>query len=51
MIALVALPFLADVDRYRGLIEARAEEALGREVGNVRPAVVAPVVAVLLAQE
>ncbi len=28
-------PLLVDVDRYRGLIQARAEEALGREVGGV----------------
>ncbi len=36
--AALALPFLVDVDRFRGLIEARAEEALGREVrmGEIR---------------
>ena len=28
----VALPFLIDVNRYRGLIEEQAEAALGREV-------------------
>ena len=33
LIALVALPLLIDVDRYRGLIQTQAEEALGREVG------------------
>jgi len=32
LIALVALPFLVDVNRYRGLIQSKAEDALGREV-------------------
>ena len=32
VIGLVALPFLIDVNRYRGLIENRAEQALGRDV-------------------
>ena len=32
LIAAVVLPLLVDVDRYRGLIESKAEEALGREV-------------------
>jgi uncharacterized protein involved in outer membrane biogenesis len=33
LVAVVALPLLVDVNRYRGLIQAKAEEALGREVG------------------
>ena len=32
LIAVVVLPLLVDVDRYRGLIQSKAEEALGREV-------------------
>jgi len=33
VVALVVLPLLIDVDRYRGTIQSKAEEALGREVG------------------
>jgi len=32
LVAVAALPLLVDVNRYRGLIEAQAEQALGREV-------------------
>ena len=32
VVLLIALPYLVDVNRYRGLITAKAEEALGREV-------------------
>ena len=32
VIGLLALPALIDVDRYRGLIQTKAQEALGREV-------------------
>ena len=32
VILLVAIPLLIDVNRYRGLIEGKAQEALGREV-------------------
>lgn len=32
LLAALALPFVLDVDRYRGLIEQRAEQALGRDV-------------------
>jgi uncharacterized protein involved in outer membrane biogenesis len=32
VVLLIALPHLVDVNRYRGLITAKAEEALGREV-------------------
>ena len=32
LIAVLALPALVDVNRYRGTIEAKAEEALGRDV-------------------
>jgi len=32
VVLLVALPFFIDVNRYRGLIAARARDALGREV-------------------
>ncbi len=32
LLAALALPFLIDANRYRGLIEAKAEEALGRDV-------------------
>ena len=32
LLVVLALPFLVDADRYRGLIEEKAEEALGRDV-------------------
>ncbi len=32
LLAVLALPFLVDAERFRGLIEERAEEALGRDV-------------------
>lgn len=32
LLGFVVLPFLVDADRYRGLIETRAEKTLGREV-------------------